>query len=49
MNTTLLSHSSSTPRRHAQHWLRELQFAVGVMVALGGAGVIVARFVQYFA
>ncbi len=41
MNPTLFSKS---PHR----LIKDVQFAVGVMVAVGGAGVIVANIVQYF-
>lgn len=36
-----------TPR--PQHWLKDVQFALGVMVALGGAGAIVAHVLQRLA
>lgn len=43
MNTPI----SYTP--HPQHWLKDVQFALGVVVALGGAVVIVAHVVQRLA
>ena len=34
---------------HGRHWRKDLQFAVGVMVAVGGAAVLLAEVVHLFA
>lgn len=37
------------PMTHAhrpQHWLKDVQFALGLVVTLGGAGVVVAHLLQ---
>jgi hypothetical protein len=33
---------------HARHWLKDLQFAAGIAVAVGGAAVLLGEFVRLF-
>lgn len=37
------------PYRYGCHWRKDLQFAVGVMVASGGAAVLLSEVVRLFA
>lgn len=37
------------PYHHGRHWAKDLQFAVGVMVAVGGAAVLLSELVRLVA
>lgn len=45
MNTQYLN--ARTHQRHHGHWLKDVQFATGMVVALGGAGVLLADLIQH--
>lgn len=35
--------------RHGRHWAKDLQFAAGIAVAIGGAAVLLSELVRLFA
>jgi len=44
MNHTIHFHPQRQ-QHHDHHWLKELQFAAGIIVALGGAAVLLSELV----
>lgn len=45
-----MKHSTHLPSHpHGRHWAKDLQFAVGVTVAIGGAAVLLAELIRLWA
>ena len=44
-----MNHPTIVSRHGHSHWHKDLQFAVGVMVAVGGAAVLVSEIIHLFA
>jgi hypothetical protein len=44
-----MNHTIFTTHHRGGHWLKDVQFAVGVVVAIGGAAVLLNAAIQAFA